>query len=269
MRLSPTHVLLALLTSLAAGAPGACPAPGADTSSTPSPLLASGDVNPYYPCGSTAASARRCPFRCYSATASANATTSTSLLPTCFSEAQAHAMSASLRFICVACLPPPSPRSAAAVGNATTTPFPAGNATAAVAPACAPLDGYLNGTLAPARCGSAAQPLPACAWSCAAAQVPFSLCDAANTTQPLRVCRPCVPQCASPVLAFAGQGPASEVTAVDVGFDVGSGNCSAPGTQGAVACPWRCKAGGSAYAACRLADVSKVEIGTTCERCGV
>lgn len=239
-----------LLGTFTSAAPGACPG---QLAAMPKRILRSGAVNPYYPCGASASSAASCPFRCYSAT-NTNGTTVTSLLPTCFSEAQAHTMSASLAYICVACLAPTAP-----VTNDT-------------AASCTPLDAYINGTLAPARCGSPAQPLPACAWDCGAAQVPFSLCDTANTTGQFRQCDKCVPQCASPVLAFAGQGDGSEVTAVDVGFDVGNGNCSSGATglgkQENVACPWRCKPAGSPYAQCRLEDVSAVEFATVCTRCG-
>lgn len=224
------------------------------TTVPPSPVYPNGASNPFYPCGSTAEEVRSCPYRCFEASAANGAAV---LLPECYSERRASEAIGSLRSICVKC--------EEVAGQGREEDHEDDDDDDADADAgCAPLREYFSG-LRPSRCGvEQHRRVPECAWDCAAAQVPFDLCDAQNTTGPFRLCRPCRPQCPSPRIVF--QPPASLPD--DNHFSIAAGSCSARyGPQQTVACPWRCTDPGNPNAYCSLADKSGNNGFTTCVKC--
>lgn len=218
--------------------------------SLPMPTLSSGIANPFFPCGIDKASVSACPFRCYSITETLTYTDAT-LLDACFTADQANALIDSLTHICVACVVPPKSQ----VPKSSST-----------GPTCQPVLPYFNNiypSISPSKCGTLTQPLPECSWVCAAAQVPFSMCDTSNTAGTFRVCSKCLPQCSSPAIIF-------DVSTTPTNFSLSSGSCSKQyGPQEAVACPFRCtdpSSGGNSY--CSLQDLTGLGQGfQRCKKC--
>lgn len=213
------------------------------TTTTPSPVYPNGTSNPFYPCGSTAEEVRSCPYRCYAAPESGDG--AAVLLPECYSEGGASEAIGTQRSICVKC--------EVVVDN-----------DGGGGEDCAPVAEYFAGQR-PSRCGTEDDDrLAECAWDCAAAQVPFDLCDAGNSTGPFRVCSPCRPQCRSPRIVF--QPPASPPQ----NFSIAVGTCATNAQYGppaTLACPWRCTDAGNPNAYCSLADRSPNNGFTTCVKC--
>lgn len=207
--LSPLLLILSLLAFASA------------TSATtpPSQTYPNGTINPFYPCGTTAASIGTCPYRCFSSTGS--------LRPPCYTQSSATAAISSLNDICVQCIAPCQPED-----------YPGG---------CQPLLDYFNGKR-PSRCGFVNHRLRDCAWDCGEAQVPFDLCDTTNTTGIYRSCQRCLPQCSSPRVVFQpGYLPSN--------FSLSAGSCGTQyGAQEDVACPFRCTDVGNPNTYCSLAN---------------
>jgi hypothetical protein len=189
-------------------------------------------TSPFYPCGSTAAEISACPYRCYNSTGT--------LSKFCYTKESATTAINTLKSICVKCEIPDQPED---------TPG-----------ACAPLSEYFAG-LRPSRCGFENHRERECAWNCGAAQVPFSICDAQNTTGPFRSCDKCKPQCSSPRIVFKPDYLPSN-------FSIAAGSCSSQyGPQQNVACPWRCTDAGNPNSYCSLDDKTGNNGFTSCVKC--
>lgn len=199
---------------------------------TPSPTYPDGTANPFYPCGSTATEITACPYRCYTPTGE--------LLSDCYTQSTATTAITSLQSICVKCELPDQPED---------TPS-----------TCQPLRNYFSG-LRPSRCGFENHRLRACAWNCNSAQVPFSQCDAQDTSGTYRVCQRCQPQCSSPRIVF-------QPSSLPSNFSIAAGSCSGQyGPQQRVACPYRCRDAANPNAYCSLGDKTVVNGFTSCEKC--
>lgn len=148
----------------------------------PSRTLANGANNPFFPCGLDPST---CPYRCYDLPpASTNSTQNnlSVLQSRCFTQAQAadyvdlSKHPASEGHACVKCVKPlavevPKSKSAPVNCQPLETYF---RATAGYGDNALREFGFARpfpGAALPSRCGSRADPIPECAWECAAAQV--------------------------------------------------------------------------------------------------
>lgn len=229
-----TLLIFSLLIHLTTSSPLAVDLLLNSRATTPSPTYPNGTTNPFYPCGTTSAEITACPYRCFTSTGS--------LLSPCYSQSTATTAINSLQSICVKCEIPDQAED-----------YPGG---------CDPLlDYFFSDHRRPSRCGFENHRVRACAYNCNAAQVPFDLCDAQDTTGTYRLCVKCKAQCSSPRVVF-------QPAYLPSNFSLAEGGCSAQyGPQEVVACPWRCRDAGNPNRYCSLGDKTGNNGFTSCEKC--